>query len=73
MVGVVVKLEVVTLGGGGGRGVVRLSANLDSMVMEQKYYVHYEKTTFTDLLIQASTPWPVYQIKSKGVLVLYEQ
>lgn len=43
-------------GCGWGRGVVRLSANLDSMVMEQKYNVHYEKTTFTELLIQASTP-----------------
>lgn len=32
--------------GGGGQGVVRLSANLDSMVMEQKYNVHYEKKHF---------------------------
>lgn len=41
---------------GGGRGVVRISANLDSAVVDQKYNVHYEKTTFTELLIQASTP-----------------
>lgn len=47
VVGVVVKLEVVI--GGGGRGVVRLSANLDSMVMEQKYNVHYEKNDFNRL------------------------